>query len=43
MSESLNSEMDFFFFLDAWNYCRLEKIAMDKIKRKNWTTWTIVK
>lgn len=43
MSEVVNNETEFFFFLDAWNYCRIEKIPMEKIKRKNWKTWTVVK
>lgn len=43
MNETLNTEIEFFFYLDAWNYCRQENVSLEKIKRKNWTTWTIVK
>jgi hypothetical protein len=43
MIETLNGETEFFFFLDAWNYCRQEKVSPKKIKRKNWTTWVVVR
>lgn len=33
--------MDFFFYLDAWQYCHQHKIPLTRIVRKNWKTWTV--
>jgi hypothetical protein len=31
----------FHFYLDAWNFCRSNKINISKIKRKDWETWSV--
>lgn len=33
--------MDFFFFLDAWQYCHQHKLPLDLIYRKDWKTWSV--
>ena len=33
---------DFFFFLDAWQYCNKHGIPTSKIQRKSWKIWHLV-
>ena len=33
--------MEFFFFLDAWQYCYKHNAPPTSIKRKDWKTWTV--
>jgi hypothetical protein len=33
--------MEFFFFLDAWQYCYQHNIPQNCIHRKDWKTWTV--
>lgn len=32
---------EFFFYLDAWQYCSQNNIALSSISRKDWKTWEI--
>ena len=43
MNMAMNSEIEFFFYLDAWNYCWRERLCYDCIKRKNWKVWSVVR
>jgi len=36
------SPTDFFFFLDAWQYCHKHSIPTSKIQRKSWKIWHLV-
>lgn len=33
---------EFQFYLDAWKYCSDNKIALDKIVKKDFKTWIVV-
>ena len=32
---------EFGFYLDAWVYCHHHGINLNKIKRRDWRTWTV--
>lgn len=34
---------EFSFLLDAWQYCRLHNIPLERIKRVSWKTWAITR
>ena len=29
------------FFLDAWNFCRMHELPIERIKRLHWKTWGV--
>lgn len=33
---------DFEFYLEAYQYCRMNKIPKENIIRKNWKLWSIL-
>jgi len=33
----------FEFFLDAWNYCRVHSVPLERIVRKSFRSWVVVK
>jgi hypothetical protein len=33
---------DFSFYLDAWNYCRINKIDIAFIQKKDFRNWNVV-
>jgi hypothetical protein len=32
---------EFFFLLDAWQYCRQHNLPLERIKRQDWKTWVV--
>jgi len=32
---------EFFFLLDAWNYCKLHDLPLARIVRRDWKTWVV--
>ena len=32
---------EFFFYLDAWKYCRDFNIPIEAISRRDWKTWIV--
>jgi len=32
---------EFYFYLDAWNYCQKNNISLNFISRRDWKTWQI--
>lgn len=32
---------EFFFFLDAWQYCQLHNLPKERITRRDWKTWVV--
>ena len=32
---------EFYFYLDAWFFCKENKILLENISRLNWKTWVV--
>ena len=32
---------EFFFLLDAWQYCRMHGLRFEDVKRRDWKTWVL--
>lgn len=32
---------EFFFYLDAWQYCRQHELPQERIVRLDWKTWGV--
>lgn len=32
---------EFFFLLDAWQYCKQQGLPLSRIVRQNWKTWVV--
>lgn len=34
--------VEFAYYLEAWKYCRDNKVNLDKITKKNFRTWQVI-
>jgi hypothetical protein len=41
MEMIMKKEMEFHFYLDAWNYCRIQGIKKYDIVKKDFRTWIL--